>query len=140
MPKAKPDRVEVLRIELQESERQILRDFVSANAIGDIAKLFEGIDKLLTFENLYIGATIFELVTGREVLVGTPNDLDDLLGMLKDGLSGLQPIADGINAIPGVDLSQGFIPGTPLPTSVIGAIIGGLSNLGNAVDDANPLT
>jgi hypothetical protein len=140
MPKAKPDRVEVIRIELQESERQILRDFVSANAIGDIAKLFEGIDKLLTFENLYIGATIFELVTGREVLVGTPNDLDDLLGMLKDGLSGLQPIAEGINTIPGVDLTQGFIPGTPVPTSLIGAILGGLANLGNAVDDANPLT
>lgn len=136
MPKAKPDRVEVIRIELQESERQILRDFVSTNAIGDIAKLFEGIDKLLTFENLYIGATIFELVTGREILVGTPNDLDDLLGMLKDGL---QPIAEGINTVPGVDITQGFIPGTPIPTSVIGAIISGLTNLGNAVDDVNPL-
>jgi len=140
MPKSKPDRVEVIRIELQESERQILRDFVSANAIGDIAKLFEGIDKLLTFENLYIGATIFEIATGKEVLPATPNDLNDLLGMLKDAALGLRPVVEGINTIPGVDLSQGFIPGTPIPTSVIGSILGGLANLGNAVDDANPLT
>ena len=33
MPKAKPDRVEVIRIELQESERQILRDFVTSRSI-----------------------------------------------------------------------------------------------------------
>ena len=64
MPKAKPDRVEVIRIELQESERQILRDFVSVNTIGEVAQLFEGIDKLLTFENLYIGATVYEIITG----------------------------------------------------------------------------
>tara|TARA_R110002012_G_C11656095_1_gene611742 strand:- start:1314 stop:1727 length:414 start_codon:yes stop_codon:yes gene_type:complete len=137
MPKAKPDRVEVIRIELQESERQILRDYVSVNTIGEVAQLAEGIDKLLTFENLYIGATIFEIITGREILIGTPNDLDDLLGQLKDGLS---PIANTLDSIPGVDISQGFIPGTPIPTSVIGAILGGLANLGNAVDDANPLT
>lgn len=137
MPKAKPDRVEVLRIELQESERQILRDFVSVNTIGEVAQLFEGIDKLLTFENLYIGATIFEIITGREVLLGTPNDLDDLLGQLKDGLS---PIGDALDSIPGVDITQGFIPGTPIPTSIIGSVINGLANLGNAVDDANPLT
>ena len=36
MPKAKPDRVEVIRIELQESERQILRDFVTSQSLGEI--------------------------------------------------------------------------------------------------------
>ena len=137
MPKAKPDRVELLRIELQESERQILRDFVSVNTIGEIAQLFEGLDKLLTFENLYIGATLYEIITGKEVLISTPNDLDDLLGQLKDGLS---PIGDALDSIPGIDITQGFIPGTPIPTSIIGSVINGLANLGNAVDDANPLT
>ncbi len=84
MPKSKPDKVEVVRIELQESERQILRDYVTGQNVGEISQLFEGIDKLLTFENLYIGATIFEILTGKEILIGTPNDLNDLLGMLKD--------------------------------------------------------
>jgi len=87
MPKAKPDKVEVIRIELQESERQILRDYVTGQNVGETAQLFEGIDKLLTFENLYIGATIFEILTGKEVLAGTPNDLNDLLGMLRDSAS-----------------------------------------------------
>jgi len=87
LPKAKPDRVEVIRIELQESERQILKDYVTGQNVGEVSQLFEGIDKLLTFENLYIGATIFEILSGKEILPGTPNDLNDLLGMLKDGAS-----------------------------------------------------
>lgn len=87
MPKAKPDRVEVIRIELQESERQILKDYVTGQNVGEVSQLFEGIDKLLTFENLYIGATIFEIFTGKEILPGTPNDLNDLLGMLRDSTS-----------------------------------------------------
>ena len=135
MPKAKPDRVEVIRIELQESERQILRDFVSVNTIGEVAQLFEGIDKLLTFENLYIGATVYEIITGKEILIGTPNDLDDLLGQLKDGLAPLANVD-----IPGIDLSQGFIPGTPIPTSILGSVLQGLTGLGNTVNEYNPLS
>ncbi|AXH74855.1 MAG: hypothetical protein [Bacteriophage sp.] len=84
MPKAKPDRVEVIRIELQESERQILRDFVTSQSLGEIGQLADGIDKLLSFQNLYVAATIYEIITGKEVLIGTPNDLADLLGMVKD--------------------------------------------------------
>ncbi len=36
MPKAKPDRVEVIRFELQESERQILRDYVTINGVNKL--------------------------------------------------------------------------------------------------------
>ena len=49
MPKAKPDRVEVIRFELQESERQILRDYVTINGankiIGTILSNFTAIMK-----------------------------------------------------------------------------------------------
>ena len=84
MPKKPSEKVVTYRIEFQESERQILKDFVTGQNVGEVSQLFEGIDKLFTFENLYIGATIFEIITGKEILFGTPNDLTDLLGQLKD--------------------------------------------------------
>lgn len=84
MPKKPSEKVVTYRIEFQESERQILKDYVTGQNVGEVSQLFEGIDKLFTFENLYIGATLFEIITGKEILFGTPNDLTDLLGQLKD--------------------------------------------------------
>lgn len=71
MPKAKANNVQIFRIELQDTERELLRDFLIAQNIQTVGKT---IDDLLSFENLYIGATILELATGEEILWGTPND------------------------------------------------------------------
>jgi|APSaa5957512535_1039671.scaffolds.fasta_scaffold19690_6 hypothetical protein len=81
MPKAPSSKVITYRIEFQESERQMFRDLIMANNVNTIAKT---IDDLLSFENLYIGATVYEMITGEEVLAGTPNDLGDLLAQTVD--------------------------------------------------------
>ena len=60
---------------------------VTAEAINAGA---QGIDQLLSFENLYIGATIAELITGREILPGTPNDIYQLIDWLRDYLASLK--------------------------------------------------
>ena len=72
MPKAASDGVQTIRFEFQDSERQMFRDFIAGQNVVAVGKT---IDDLLSFENLYIGATIYEIITGEEVLAGTPNDL-----------------------------------------------------------------
>ena len=81
MPKAASDGVQTIRFEFQDSERQMFRDFIAGQNVVAVGKT---IDDLLSFENLYIGATIYEMITGEEVLAGTPNDLGDLLSMVID--------------------------------------------------------
>ena len=81
MPRRKPDQVITYRIEFNDKERELLSQL---GATYTIEKTAESIDDLLSFENLYIGATIYEMVTGEEILFGTPNDLGELLGMFKD--------------------------------------------------------
>jgi hypothetical protein len=81
MPKTAPDQVISYRIELQESERQVLRDYVAG---VNAAVLVKSIDELLSFENLYIGAAIYEMITGEEILAGTPNDLGKLIEYILD--------------------------------------------------------
>ena len=80
MPRRPPDQVITYRIEFNDKERELLNQMMAPYTLEKSA---ESIDDLLSFENLYIGATIYEMVTGEEVLAGTPNDLGDLLGMFS---------------------------------------------------------
>ena len=80
MPKAKPTDVSVLRIELQEKEREMLDTFLTTWQIGKAAS---GIDQLLSLENAYLAVTIYEIVTGKEVLPGTPNDIYTLIDHVR---------------------------------------------------------
>ena len=81
MPRRRPDQVITYRIEFNDKERELLNQMM---ATYTLEKSAESIDDLLSFENLYIGATVYEMVTGEEILFGTPNDLGELLGMFKD--------------------------------------------------------
>lgn len=42
----------------------------------------QSIDQLISFENLYLIITMVEIVTGKEILFGTPNDFTDLVGAI----------------------------------------------------------
>jgi len=60
-----------------------LANYATATAIKDVA---DAIDKLTSFENMYIIATFLEVATGKEILPGTPNDLYFILDALRDWL------------------------------------------------------
>jgi len=79
--KRKPDQTINLRLELQDYERKALSTALTASAIKDMADAF---DKLTSFENMYVIATVLELTTGKEILPGTPNDLFFILDALRD--------------------------------------------------------
>jgi ribosomal protein L18E len=81
MSKRKPDQTVNLRIELQDYERKALASYQMAQAIKDMA---DAIDKLTSFENLYILTTIAEVATGKEILPGTPNDVYILIDYIRD--------------------------------------------------------
>lgn len=38
---------------------------------------------MISFENVYLGITIIEIVTGKEILLGTPNDFGDLMRYIQ---------------------------------------------------------
>jgi len=80
MPRAKADHVQIVRIEFNQRERELLE---TATAVYGIEKTAEAINDLLSFKNLYIGATVLEMITGQEILLGTPNDLAEVLEGLK---------------------------------------------------------
>jgi hypothetical protein len=80
VPKAKPTEVSVLRIELQEKEREMLDTFLTTWQIGKAAS---GIDQLLSLENAYLAVTIYEMISGKEVLPGTPNDIYTLIDWVR---------------------------------------------------------
>ena len=82
MPKKPSDRVETVRFELQEKERQIAESYLLT---WQFAKMAEAIDKISSFENLYVIATALELITGKELIPGTPNDIVDLADSIKEG-------------------------------------------------------
>lgn len=83
MPKRNPDQTISIRIELQDSERELLRQYAAGETFGKIAT---GIDQLASFSNLYVIATFIEILTGKEILLGTPNDIGELLKWLKEGI------------------------------------------------------
>jgi len=81
--KRKPDQTVTLRIELQDYERQALASYQMAQAVKDTA---EAIDKLTSFENLYLIVTLIEVATGKEILPGTPNDVYALIDFAREYL------------------------------------------------------
>jgi hypothetical protein len=80
LPKRKPDQVTNIRLELQDHERKILNNYLIAQSLNGF---MEGFDKLTSFENLYIVVTVIELVTGEEILPGTPNDVYAIIDALR---------------------------------------------------------
>ena len=83
MAKRKPDQTVTLRIELQDYERQALASYQMAQAVKDTA---EAIDKLTSFENLYLIVTLIEVATGKEILPGAPNDVYALIDFAREYL------------------------------------------------------
>jgi len=81
--KRKPDQVINFRVELQEHERKILDNYLTASSINGF---MEALDKLTSFENLYIIATVLELITGKEILPGTPNDSYAIIDAVRDAV------------------------------------------------------
>lgn len=112
MTKRKPDSVQEIRISLQDKLTQQVDDFLLADQVKNYA---DSLDKLLTLENLIVAATIIEIYTGREILLGTPNDIPEIMQMFKDAfkrepleererratsfVGGLQNIADLLIAV-----------------------------------------
>ena len=81
MAKRQPAQTVTLRIELQDYERQALASYQMAQAIKDTA---DAIDKLTSFENFYLLVTLAEVVTGKEIIPGTPNDVYKLIDYVRD--------------------------------------------------------
>jgi hypothetical protein len=88
--KRKPDSVQEIRISLQDKLTQQVDDYLLADQIKNYA---DSLDKLLTLENLIVAATIIEIYTGREILLGTPNDIPELMKMFKDAFK-LAPLEE----------------------------------------------
>jgi len=61
-----------------------LADAQTASAIKDFA---DAIDKLTSFENFYLLVTLAEVVTGKEIIPGTPNDVYKLIDYVRDYLT-----------------------------------------------------
>jgi len=80
VPKAKPTDVSIVRIELQEKEREMLDTFLTTWQIGKAAS---AVDQLLSLENAYLAVTIYEMISGKEVLPGTPNDIYTLIDWVR---------------------------------------------------------
>jgi hypothetical protein len=81
MGRRAPDTVNTIRFELQEHERKVLDSYLTAQSINGYA---EAIDKLSSFENLYIIVTVIELLTGKEILPGTPNDVYYIIDAIRN--------------------------------------------------------
>ena len=99
MAKRKPDQSINLRIELQDYERKALAQAQTASAIKDVA---EAIDKLTSFENFYLLVTVAEIVTGKEIIPGTPNDIYKLIDWVREYLK-TEDTSNLAALIPGVD-------------------------------------
>lgn len=91
IPKSKPDRTHAIRFEVQEKEREMLESLLATYQVKTGASFFGGlVDSVskMDLPTLYALVTILEVLTGREILPGTPNDimglLDDLRGFLKE--------------------------------------------------------
>jgi len=77
------------------------------------------IDKLSSFENLYIIATVVEIVTGEEILPGTPNDVYELIDWFRSWWKGTS-VESGIL----MQIAEAFTNITPGPFDDI--ILGGI--------------
>jgi len=80
MSKRKPDQVVEFRLSLQDKEREMFDSLVGAYQID---KVSEAVDQALSFQNVYLGITLIEIATGKEILFGTPNDIQELIGDVR---------------------------------------------------------
>jgi hypothetical protein len=80
MSKRRPDKVIEYRISMQQFERNLATSAIGAYQVD---KLTEAIDQTLSFQNVYLGITLIEIATGKEILFGTPNDLNDLISDVR---------------------------------------------------------
>ena len=80
MSKRRPDSVTEHRFSMQDKEREMFESLVGAYQIDKISEAF---DQALSFQNVYLGITLVEIATGKEILFGTPNDLGDLIGDVR---------------------------------------------------------
>jgi len=104
--KRKPDQTVNLRIELQDFERKALANQQTATAIKDFA---EAIDKLTSFENFYLLVTLAEVVTGKEIIPGTPNDVYKLIDYVRDYIKENPMKIPDKGVIPGVDSNESLL-------------------------------
>ena len=81
MPKKPTNSIEGFRIELQDKERQILQEAVTAYSVLQYAEAF---DKFTSFENMYLLVTMIEIITGKEILPGTPNDIYKIIDYIRE--------------------------------------------------------
>jgi len=75
MSKRKPDQVVEFRLSLQDKEREMFDSLID--------KVSEAVDQALSFQNVYLGITLIEIATGKEILFGTPNDIQELIGDVR---------------------------------------------------------
>ena len=81
MTKKSPNQVIEVRVSLQDKQSQQLDAIIGAYQID---KVSESIDQMLSFENFYIGITLLEIATGKEILFGTPNDIGDIINDVRE--------------------------------------------------------
>jgi len=81
MPRKGSDETITHRIELGVWERQHAEGVLTAIQLD---KMSESLSQLLTLEKAYLLITLVEIITGKEILWGTPNDLQDLIQGVKD--------------------------------------------------------
>ena len=81
MSKKSPTQVIEVRVSLQDKQSQQLDAIIGAYQID---KVSESIDQLLSYQNFYIGITLLEMATGKEILLGTPNDFGDIVTDVRE--------------------------------------------------------
>ncbi len=84
MPKAKPDKVVVHRIELQQSEREMLETAIGAYSLNQV--LDPVVEVLKDVSAVYTLITLYELITGKESGIPTPADVPEWIRELRDSV------------------------------------------------------
>jgi len=108
LSKNKPKETIEYVIRLQDKERQILNDYMASETILNYSKAF---DQFTSFENMYLLVTVIEIVTGKEILPGTPNDIYKIIDYLRERGGGLFRDPDGSTGFAGfwdVNLRKDF--------------------------------
>ena len=108
MSKNKPKETIEYVVRMQDKERQILDNYFTSQAVLNYSEAF---DKFTSFENLYLLVTVIEVVTGKEILPGPPNDIYKIIDALRGGLGGVFRDPDGSTGFKGfwdVNLRQDF--------------------------------
>ncbi len=82
MPKAKPDEVIVHRIELQQSERDMLETAIGAYSMNQVMEPL--VEILKDVSAIYALITLYELITGKETGIPTPADVPEWINTLRD--------------------------------------------------------